>query len=109
ERLRRKADDAELQTLRGRLAKEVATRELDYFRKKADRYPSEAAHRFEMGVRLLACGQIDEAIRLLQGVRADPRHQGKALYYLGLCFLSRDNWRLAQRNFEEALQHLGTT
>ena len=62
-----------------------------------------------MGVRLLSCGQVDEAIRLLQGVRADPRHQGRALYYLGLCFQSRDNWRLAQRNFEESLEHLGPT
>ena len=29
------------------------------------------------------------------------------LGYLGFCFRSRNNWRLAQRNFEEALQHLG--
>ena len=28
------------------------------------------------------------------------------LVYLGFCFRSRNNWRLAQRNFEEALQHL---
>ena len=40
--------------------------------------------------------------------RAIPRFHGKALFYLGLCFQSRKNWRLAQRNFEEALQHLGT-
>ena len=32
---------------------------------------------------------------------------GKAAFYLGMCFKSRNNWRLAQRNFEEALQHLG--
>jgi len=28
------------------------------------------------------------------------------LMYLGLCFKRRNNWRLAQRNFEEALTHL---
>jgi hypothetical protein len=26
--------------------------------------------------------------------------------YLGYCFKSRNNWRLAQRNFEDALQSL---
>ena len=75
-----------------RLAKEIATRELDYFRHKSDRFPAENTHRLEMGVRLLRCGQIDEAIRELQAVRADRRHQGKALVYLGYCFQARNNW-----------------
>ena len=61
-------------------------------------------HRFELGVRLLRAGQIDEAIRELQAARSDPRHQWRSLLYLGHCFKSRNNWRLAQRNFEEALQ-----
>jgi tetratricopeptide (TPR) repeat protein len=54
----------------------------------------------------LRAGQTDEAIKELQAVRTDPRHHGRALFYLGLCFQSRKNWRLAQRNFEEALQNL---
>src|SRR5262249_45129303 len=62
--------------------------------------------RFEMGVRLLRAGQLDEAIHALQTVRADPRYQWKALMYLGYCFNKRKNWRLAQRNFEDALQNL---
>ena len=28
------------------------------------------------------------------------------MLYLGYCFKNRNNWRLAQRNFEEALQTL---
>ena len=48
----------------------------------------------------------DEAIRELQGVRNDPRHHWQALMYLGYCFKGRNNWRLAQRNFEEALQNV---
>ncbi len=106
EKLSRQPGNQELQTIRARLAKEIATRELDYFRQKADRYPTNASHRFEMGVRLLQCGQVDEAIRELQAIRTDPRHKGKALFYLGYCFQSRNNWRLAQRNFEEALGQL---
>jgi tetratricopeptide (TPR) repeat protein len=106
DKLRRKPQDEELRHLRERLLKEIVTRELEIFRKKADRYPTEASHRFELGVRLQQSGQIDEAIKVLQSVRTDPRHQWKALYYLGRCFKKRNNWRLAQRNFEEALQHL---
>lgn len=109
EKMRQQPQSQELQNLRNRLAKEVASRELDYFRQKADRYPTDASFRFEMGVRLLKTGQIDEAIRILQAIRTDPRHQGKALVYLGFCFKSRNNWRLAQRNFEEALTRLHTT
>ena len=105
-RLRDKPQDADLRQLRAQLKKEIDTRELDLFRQKADRYPNEKPYRFEVGIRLLRLGQVDEAIRELQSLRGDPRLQWKVLTYLGYCFLNRNNWRLAQRNFEEALQSL---
>ncbi len=106
ERLRATPADAGLQQICAKLAKEINTRELDLHRQRSDRYPTDNLARFEMGLRLVRAGQLDEAIKELQTVRADPRHHGKAVFYLGLCFKSRNNWRLAQRNFEEALQHL---
>jgi len=39
----------------------------------------------------------------LQQARREPRLLWKAALQLGLCFRKRNNWRLAQRNFEEAL------
>ncbi len=99
-------ENTELRQLRARLKKEINMRELDLLRRKADRFPNEAGHRLEMGVRLQQLGQIDEAIRELQAIRTDPRYSGKAAYHLGMCFRNRNNHRLAQRNFEEALQHL---
>ena len=66
--------DEALQKIRNSLVKEVNTRELDVYRKKADRYPADKSLRFEVGVRLLRAGQIDEAIRELQALRADPRY-----------------------------------
>jgi len=99
-------DSEELRKIRSRLQKEINTRELDLYRQKAERYPSDMTHRFELGVRLLRAGQLDEAIHTLQAVRVDPRYQWKALMQLGYCFKSRNNWRLAQRNFEDALQNL---
>ena len=72
-KLRNQPDDAHLQKICAQLFKEINTRELDYHRKKADRYPTEIIHRFEMGVRLLAVDQVDEAIKELQVVRNDPQ------------------------------------
>ncbi|HEY1861349.1 MAG TPA: tetratricopeptide repeat protein, partial [Gemmataceae bacterium] len=96
----------ELRKIRIRLLKEINTRELELFRQKADRYPAELAHRFEMGVRLLRANQIDEAIHALQTSRHDARFLWRSLLYLGYCFKSRNNWRLARRNFEQCLQSI---
>jgi len=108
-KLKNYPDDPDMQKLRARLLKEINTRELDCFRQKSDRYPMDLGHHFEMGVRLLGLDQVDEAIKELQSVRNDPRHRSRALYYLGFCFKQRNNWRLAQRNFEEALQNLAAS
>ncbi len=106
ERLRKKPGDVELQQIRTRLTKEINNRELDYYRRRSDRYPTDGGARFEMGLRLMRVGQLEEAIKELQAIRGDPRFHGRALFYLGFCFKSRNNLRLALRNFEEALQHL---
>ncbi|MGH7225957.1 MAG: hypothetical protein ACRELF_22290, partial [Gemmataceae bacterium] len=58
EKLKAEPDNAELRRLRTRLRKEINTRELDLHRQKADRYPTEMSHRYEVGVRLLRGGQI---------------------------------------------------
>jgi tetratricopeptide (TPR) repeat protein len=109
EKVRTTPQDEELRRLRIRLRKEINSRELELFRQKADRYPTELVHRFELGVRLLRAGQTDEAIRELQAARSDPRNHWRALMYLGYCFKTRNNWRLAKRNFEEAMQQMPPT
>jgi tetratricopeptide (TPR) repeat protein len=105
-RLRDEPQDEELRRIRIRLLKEINTRELYLYRQKAERYPTELPHRLELGLRLLRAGQLDEAIRELQAARADSRHHWRALFYLGYAFKARNNARLAQRNFEDALQAL---
>jgi tetratricopeptide (TPR) repeat protein len=106
ERQRSAPQDEGLRQIRLRLMREINSRELDLYRRKADRYPTEMAHRFEVGVRLLRAGQVDEAIRELQAARSDPRQHWRSLLYLAYCFKTRNNWRLAKRNFEECLQNL---
>jgi tetratricopeptide (TPR) repeat protein len=106
EKLKANPDNAELHRLRMRLRKEINTRELDVHRQKAERYPTERSHRYEVGIRLLRAGQTDEAIRELQESRNDPRLRWQSLLALGQCFKVRKNWPLAERNFEEAIKNL---
>lgn len=94
--------DETLQGHRARLRKEINAREMDLFRMKAERFPSELQHRLDLGIRLMRAGLTDEAITELQAARKDERLYGKAALNLGRCFKERKNWRLAQRNFEEA-------
>lgn len=98
--------DQDLRRIRVRLLKEINSRELELYRLKADRYPNDMSHRVELGLRLLRAGQIDEAISELQAARKDPRQLWRALVYLGFAFKSRNNWRLAQRNFKESLDQI---
>ena len=98
--------EEDLLRLRAKLLKEVNTREIELFRVRADRNPGEASHQLELGTRLYKADLTDEAITALQLARKDERLRWKAGLYLGLCFKKRSNWRLAQRNFEEALTAL---
>jgi Flp pilus assembly protein TadD len=95
--------EKELLQLRAKLLKEINSREIDLFRVKADRFPNELQHRIELGTRLLKADLVDEAIAELQQARRDEKLKWKAAMLLGICFKRRNNWRLAQRNFEEAL------
>jgi tetratricopeptide (TPR) repeat protein len=95
--------EAELNALRAKLMKEIIAREIEMYRMRADRFPNELNHRIELGTRLLKVDRVDEAIAELQQARRDDRLKWRAALLLGMCFKKRNNWRLAQRNFEEGL------
>jgi tetratricopeptide (TPR) repeat protein len=109
DKLKDAPNNEELRKIRVRLLKEINTRELEVLRLKADRQPGDLNLRLDLGVRLLRAGQTEEAISELQQARKDPKLAGKAAMYLGFCFKNRNNWRLAARNFEEALKLLPPT
>jgi tetratricopeptide (TPR) repeat protein len=96
----------DLRRIRGRLVKEIGAREIEMLRLRADRFPNDTNHRLELGIRLAEADHLDEAIVELQQARKDPRLLWKAALYLGLGFRKRNNWRLAQRNLEEALANV---
>lgn len=106
EKLAGSPDDPELRRLRVQLRKEVNARELDRWRLAADRYPNQLSHRYELGVRLMRAGQLDEAIKELQAARGEMRLLWQSALQLGFCFKARKNGKLAQRNFEDALANL---
>jgi tetratricopeptide (TPR) repeat protein len=98
--------DEKLRQAYERLIHNIDRRELDLYRLKVEHCPTETPYRLELGLRLLRVGQLDDAIRELQAVKNDPRISWQACLHLGHCFKARKNWRLAQRNFEEALKLL---
>ncbi|MBL8794064.1 MAG: tetratricopeptide repeat protein [Planctomycetia bacterium] len=106
DKLKADPQNEEVRKIRLGLRREINTREMDIYRMKADRFPTELVHRLELGVRLMRVGQIDEAIKELQAARSDARISWRALLYLGHCFKFRNNWKLARRNFEDALHAL---
>jgi tetratricopeptide (TPR) repeat protein len=99
------ADD-DLRRIQADLRREINTREMDLFRLLADRYPGRAQYRYEVGVRLLKAGQLDEAMTTLIQAQADPAYRGPALIALGQCRRGRNDARRALVCFEEALQAL---
>ncbi len=93
----------DLKKIRAKLAKEINAREVELYRARSSRYPQDNNYRLELGIRLVEADQLDAAITEFQQARKDTRWGWKASLHLGLCFKKRHNWRLAQRNLEEAL------
>jgi tetratricopeptide (TPR) repeat protein len=100
------ASEDELRKKRSKLLKEINAREIASYRMRADRFPNEVQHRLELGIRLLKADLTEEAIAELQQAKRDEKIKWKAGLYLGIAFQKRNTWRLAQRNFEEALASL---
>jgi tetratricopeptide (TPR) repeat protein len=104
EQLRENPRDEKAQRAQRNLQKEVNAKELAWYRRKAERDPADNGCRFELGVRLLRGGEVEEAIRELQASRSDSRLYWKAVMHLGHCFKAKGNWPLAKRNFEDSLR-----
>lgn len=106
EQLRLHPRDEKLLKGRDKLLRKLATLEVAWYRRRIELHPADKNNHFELALRLYQAGEIEEAIPEFQAARADGRLHGKALLYLGHCFLARQNWPLARRNFEEALRGL---
>jgi tetratricopeptide (TPR) repeat protein len=93
----------ELRVRRSLLEKDILAREVAQLKARAERAPSDLSAKFELGAKLYKADKFDDAIAELQQVRREEKYKGKAALVLGHCFRKRNNWRLAQRNYEDAL------
>lgn len=80
--------------------------EIDIFRKRTERYPTNTHWKFELGLRLKKAGNYNEAIKLLQDARNDPKHKGIVLLELGECFQQIGQHNLAMQHYEKAIEEM---
>ncbi|MEX0777032.1 MAG: tetratricopeptide repeat protein [Phycisphaeraceae bacterium] len=73
--------------------------ELGEYQERVKNYPTDMGFRYHLGVRLYLTKQFDEAIAEFQQARADPKHRGASMLYLGKCYNAK-GW------FDEAVDAL---
>jgi tetratricopeptide (TPR) repeat protein len=88
------------------LQQEYYHKELDFFRKRCERYPSNLFYRYDLGICYMRTKQYNEAIRELQISRNDPRRKGISLLTLGKCFQLIQQNRLALNHYEMAVEEI---
>ncbi|HYR58628.1 MAG TPA: hypothetical protein VEO95_08370, partial [Chthoniobacteraceae bacterium] len=75
-------------------------------KKRVERNPTDLQLRFELGERLLAAGQFNEAIPELQKARQSPNVRLRAMSLLGRCFVLKGMLDMAANNFKSAASEM---
>ncbi|MBA3685330.1 MAG: tetratricopeptide repeat protein [Planctomycetes bacterium] len=83
---------------------ELVEIEIEEYRKRVERQPTESGHRYNLALRLLQGGQIDEAAAELQQTVRDPRLRKQSHRYLGHCFTKKRLFDLAIQQYESYLK-----
>jgi tetratricopeptide (TPR) repeat protein len=89
-----------------RMKSELNRLEMDVYRSRSERYPTNLNFKYELGMRLKAAGQYPDAIQLLQLARGDSKRKAQVHVDLGECFQHIKQWKLALNNYEEAVRSL---
>jgi tetratricopeptide (TPR) repeat protein len=72
--------------------------------KRVEKYPTDLAIRYEMGVLYFQTGKIGEAIGELQKAQGNPYKRLAAMSYLAQCFAKRKMFDLAARTLQNAIK-----
>jgi len=83
--------------------------ELNVFKERVDKYPTDNRARFEYAVRKFRAGQFDDAIPLFQTARNDPKNRADCGMYLGRCFFRKKYYTEAIAAFEETIKDYEVT
>lgn len=103
-RLREQPDDADAATRLEKLGVKLRDYELTEFRRRVGSRPDDVGLRFELGKRLAAAGQHDEAIAEFQAARSSPALKVQALLHAGQSFEANGVLKLAERQYTDALK-----
>jgi Flp pilus assembly protein TadD len=88
------------------MSAELNRQEIEIYRSRVDRYPTNTGWKYELGIRLKKGGNFNEAIKLLQEARSDPKHKGTVLLDLGECFQQIKQFRLAKQHYVQAIEEM---
>jgi tetratricopeptide (TPR) repeat protein len=95
---------ADLKAKRQEVIAQANKFELEVFVERQRQYPTDMSIRYELGVRQLRSGQIDDAIVSFQNTTRDPKRKVDSLNQLGKCFHNKKLFSEAQSQFETAIQ-----
>jgi len=107
--LSKDSGNEELQKQYQELSRKLNDYELQCYRRRSELNPADLGLRAELGIRLAKAGKYDEAIVELQKARSEPRRKAEVLKWIGRCFHSKKNLRMAKRHYEQALEVLPDT
>jgi len=78
--------------------------QLEECRRRVEKYPTDLALRYELGVLYFQAGKIGEAIQEFQKAQTNPHKRIPAMSYLAQCFGKRKMYDLAARTLQNALK-----
>lgn len=73
---------------------------------RVKRYPNDLQFRFDYGVMLFDKDEINDAVQQFQLAQRNPSSRIRALYYMALCFKSKNQYDIALEQLEKAAAEL---
>ncbi len=83
---------------------DLANTELQVFRERARKYPTDLRIKYRLGTTLFKMKEFDEAIGVLQQAQADPRTRWQCQLYIGRSFIGKTQYAQAVEVLRESLE-----
>lgn len=80
--------------------------ELSEAEDRVKRYPNDLLFRYELGVLLYENGRTTEAIQQFQQSQRNPQRRNRSLYYMAMCFKSKQQYDIALEQLEKAASEM---
>ena len=92
-------------------AAQVKEQERDQFvfndvQDRVSRYPNDLQAKYEFGMLLYQQGKINEAIQQFQAAQRNAQRRVSCLYYIGLCFKTKQQYDMAIDQFQRAVAEI---